>query len=270
MGHPAGGNCGRLLAAALALWWCGPAAGADYCEYGARTVLFLVDRTMAYDENDRRLMSEGVNKIVPRLQTGDRLVVQSITSDYVYGERTFDRCVPGCPTGTNFFSKFVGSCNTVEASADHRRFITGLTGVFRRFLAEEDEYDRSDIVRSVAGITRAIVRMQQREKRAHPDDERDRRLGELYVFTDLLENSDEFPWPTIVTKEPDSLVEYMESRELLPDFQGASITVFGYGRLHDKDRNALNSPTDIRLRRFWSTYFETGGAGSYTIGNRLE
>ena len=270
MGQPAVANCGRVLTLALALSWCGQSASADYCEYGSRTVLFLVDRTMVYDDNDRRLMSEGLNKIVPRLQTGDRLVVQSITSDYVYGERTFDRCVPGCPSGTNFFSKFVGSCNTVEASADHRRFITGLTYVFRRFLAEEDEYRKSDIVRSVSGIIQGIVQMQQREERADPADTRDRRLGELYVFTDLLENSDEFPWPTIVTKEPDSLVAYMKSKDLLPDLQGASITVFGYGRLHDKDRVALNSTTDIRLRRFWSAYFEAGGVGSYTIGNRLE
>lgn len=258
-----------LLTAALALWLFGHSASAsEYCDYGSRTVLLLVDRTMAYDANDKTLMNEGVGKIVPRLKVGDRVVVQSITSDYVYGERKFDRCVPGCPEGTNLIDRYFGQCNTVQANADYRRFRSGLTKVFRAFLSEQAEYRRSDILRSMAGIASAIEQMQQQETR-RADQER-RSLGQVYAFTDLLENSEEFPWPTIVTKQPDDLVDHMGSMGLLPNLQGASVTVFGYGRLHDKERSALNSTTDRRLRRFWSAYFDAGVVGSYRIGNRLE
>ena len=261
---------GGLLVVALAVWLTADSASADseYCDYGSRTVLFLVDRTMAYDTNDKTLMNEGVGKTVPRLTVGDRVVVQSITSDYVYGERKFDQCVPGCPEGTSLIDRYLGQCNTVEANADYRRFRRGLTSVFRGFLSEQVEYRRSDILRSIAGVASAIEQMHRQERR--PADQERRSLRAVYVFTDLLENSEEFPWPAIVTKEPEGLVDYMRSRELLPNLQGASITVFGYGRLHDKERSPLNSTTDLRLRRFWSTYFEAGAAGSHRIGNRLE
>ncbi len=261
---------GGGLLVALAVWLSGDSATADpeYCDYGSRTVLFLVDRTMAYDTNDKTLMNEGVGKIVPRLTVGDRVVVQSITSDYVYGERKFDECVPGCPEGTSLFDRYLGQCNTVAANADYKRFRRSLTNVFRGFLSEQAEYRRSDILGSIAGVSSAVEQMHRQERR--PADQERRSLGDVYLFTDLLENSEDFPWPAIVAKEPAGLVDYIRSRELLPNLQGASITVFGYGRLHDKERSPLNATTDQRLRRFWSTYFEAGAAGSHRIGNRLE
>ena len=235
----------------------------EYCEYGSRTVLFLLDRTMIYDAKDRELISEGVNRILPRLQVGDRFVLQSITSDYVMGDRAFDRCMPGCPSGTSFFSKYLGQCNSVKASADKSRFNAALGDVFRGYLREIAEYGRSDIVRSISEVTRSIAR-----NRGPETIRRD--LGEVYVFSDLLENSEDFPWPTIIAKDPNGLVKEMDSMGLVPDFQGATISVFGYGRLHDRERTALNTITDRRLRDFWSMYFEIGEAGSYSIDNRFE
>ena len=171
---------------------------ANYCEYGTRTILILFDRTMLYDARDQELILESLDEFSGRLKAGDRVVVHTITSDYVYGKKAYDQCVPGCP-GEGLFDKLTTGCSPASAKRDRRNFDGHLALVVAKFLKSSVEYTHSDIIRSIALVSESLSQDQRDDSRGN------RKLSEVHLFSDLLENSVDLPWPTVVTKEPEAL-----------------------------------------------------------------
>ena len=67
------------------------AAKQDYCAEGdGRTVLFLIDRTSAFDEQDKVSFANGVDALFKQLQTGDRLIIHTLTEDFAGSRKIFD------------------------------------------------------------------------------------------------------------------------------------------------------------------------------------
>ena len=91
-----------IAALAVAAAGCVPhtEAALDYCTIAdPRATLLLVDRTTSYNDLDRQILAQGLERIYEGLQPGERMVVQTITHEYAATERVFDQCVPGCPEG---------------------------------------------------------------------------------------------------------------------------------------------------------------------------
>ncbi|MGB5766728.1 MAG: hypothetical protein WBM38_08340 [Arenicellales bacterium] len=69
----------------------------DYCTQGnGRTVLFLIDRTSAFDEQDKISFANGIDVLFKQLQAGERLIIHTLTEDFAASKKIFDACRPGC------------------------------------------------------------------------------------------------------------------------------------------------------------------------------
>ena len=238
------------------------AAGQNYCQYSDRSTLIFVDRTTQYDDVDKELFVRGFERIVSSFQAGDRVSVNTIAGDYSRSERVFDRCVPGCPD-SGVLSWLISTCRSMQARADFSDFRTELARTVRRLLDELQSYKRSDIVRTLARVTQAMSRVRA-------GTEGGRLIGDVFVFSDLLENSDHLPWPGIVRDPPAALTQHLSKLEILPRLTGARVAAFGIGRRHDSERNPLGASDENRLRDAWTAIFKAGGADNVYVGRRLE
>ena len=232
----------------------------DYCSYGSHTRLVLVDRTTSYDDLDKRVFAAGLSKIVDGFETGDRVIVHAITADFVRGERAFDECMPGCPK-KGLLGWLFSECRDLQARADRTSFVRDLAITARGLLDNPREFPRSDIARSIARVTSSIH---------SPVDSANASLGQAYIFSDLIENSTELPWPAIVNSSPQLLVERLTSLGIRPELAGAKVWVFGFGRFHDKERTPLRVDTETKVRNFWTLFLTEGGASEVNIEQNLE
>ncbi len=238
----------------------GQTKGVDYCSYGDHTRLILVDRTTSYDDLDKRVFATGLSKIVDGFETGDRVIIHAITADFVQGEREFDGCVPGCPK-KGLLDWLFSDCRDLVARADRTKFVRDLAINARGLLDNPREFPRSDIARSIARVTSSI---------SNSVDLPNANLRDIYVFSDLIENSTELPWPAIVDSSPQILVERLRGLGVRPELAGAKIRIFGFGRFHDKERTPLQPSTEAKIRDFWMLYLTDGGASQINIEQRLE
>lgn len=238
------------------------AAPQDYCQYGDRTTLIFIDRTTQYDDLDKELFVRGFERIVSTFRAGDRVSVNTIAGDYSQSERVFDRCVPGCPD-SGVLSWVFSTCRSMVARADFSRFRVELASSIRRMLDELRSYERSDIIRTVARVT-------QTASGAQVDTEDARRVRTVFIFSDLLENSSDLPWPKIIRTPPRDLMERLRRDDLLPRLDGARVSAFGIGRNHDRARSPLGAANEKRLRDFWAALLWEGAAEHVYVGRRLD
>ena len=175
-----------VFALLLSIPTVGQSTTVDYCSYGNHASLILVDRTTSYDDLDKNVFAAGL-RIVDGLGTGDRVIIHAIKADFVRGERAFDHCMPGCP------KKGLRLALQCPSRADRTTFVRDLAITARHLLDNPLEFPRSDIARSIARVTSSI---------RSPVDSASPNLVEVYLFSDLIENSTELPWPAIVNSPP--------------------------------------------------------------------
>lgn len=238
------------------------AASQDYCGYGDRSVLIYIDRTTQYDDVDKELFVQGIGRIVASFEPGDRVIVHTIAGDYSESERAFDRCVPGCPD-SGALGWFFDTCRPMQAQKDFTAFRFELAKGIRGMLDDLQSYEHSDIIRTIARVTQAMDGAGKSAGDA-------RQLVQVFIFSDLLENSAHLPWPTVVQGSRDTLLKKLSSQDLLAQLDGARVTAFGIGRNHDPTRSPLSVTTEKRLRDFWTGFFMWSGAKDVYIGRRLE
>lgn len=256
----AGAAGGLALAAALlALTGCddagahaggGPNSRAAYCEYGKNAALFLVDRTTQYDETDQRVMIESIGSVIDSLDTGDRFVLATIDSHYTGSQPLANECKPGCPA-QGALEAVTGGCSGMIAQADLRTFKTQLAEGVRPLATTNEEAKNSDIAGTVAQWTQSPPAGKS--------------FNQVYIFSDMLENSQALPWAKFKTIEPADAITRMTELNRLPSVEGATVRIVGFGRLHDPGRPPLAADQDARFRTFWSDYFKAGGATSVTF-----
>ncbi len=249
-----------LFAFFLSLPIFGQTTRVDYCSYGDHTRLILVDRTTSYDDVDKKVFVTGLSKIVDGFEIGDRVIIHAITADFVQGEREFDGCVPGCPK-KGLLDWLFSDCRDLVARADLTNFVRDLAIEARGLLDNPREFPRSDIARSIARVTSSI---------SNPADLSNAHLEDVYIFSDLIENSTELPWPAIVDSSPQILVERLRGFGVRPELAGAKVRVFGFGRFHDQERTPLRPVTEAKVRDFWKLFLTDGGASQVNIEQRLE
>jgi hypothetical protein len=240
----------------LATWWAcaqpdeARAAGTDYCAQSERSVLFLIDRTTAYDDQDQEVLVDGLERFFKELETGDRLLLYTIGASAADSRRLFDACVPGCPE-EGFLGSLLGSCRAVVARADRQQFTRQLLATLIDLLNKHVDYEASAIletVRAVADTNRAT----------HP--------ARLVIFSDMLENTDLLTFGQLTREGADAALKRVEAQGMVPDLDGIEVDAFGIGRSHVPGRPPLQLSTQRVLETFWEELFRKAGAAQVAIG----
>ena len=239
-----------LAASLLSLAACSPGEGAggafDYCDVGQATSLFLIDRTTQADATDKSVMMESLATVVDGLGSGDRIVVATIGPHYTNTERLVNACKPGCPENQGVVDYMLGQCSAMQAKADERVFMQELVRALEPVTRQAEEAPSSDILRTIAQWTQ------------NPPGGRS--YATVYIFSDMLENSQVLPWQTFKSQSAAESVATAQQYQLVPHLPGAEVRIVGFGRSHDPGRPPLDPDTDLRLRTFWTDYFAEGGA----------
>jgi hypothetical protein len=220
--------------------------GVDYCRFSQNASLFLVDRTTPYDETDRRVVIDSIGAVIEGLGPGDRITVATIGAHYSVSERVIDECKPGCPAANGPLDAFFGGCSPVIAMRDYRAFQARLVARVRPLTATAQEASASDITGTIAQWTR------------RPSGERG--FANIYLFSDMLENSQALPWRTFRDMRTEQALAVVRQYRLAPSVANANVRIVGFGRLHDPGRPPLPADLDLRLRNFWTAYFAAGSA----------
>jgi hypothetical protein len=183
-----------LLAASIA----GSAASAfaqsgsnkEYCSPTGANLIFAIDVTTPYDAKDKELLVRAVGEIFETLHGGDRIVVRTIGASSTASERLVDKCVPRCRAKTTWERMF--SCNEGIILNDTKQVKQLLLQSLKTRLAQFDEQPHSDIIRTIVSISREEGRRDCRQV--------------LYVFSDLIENSDYIPGRAFFTTDTKKLL----------------------------------------------------------------
>lgn len=241
-----------VLALSMLLAACSGPAGSgfvnrtpdDYCTLSNRSTLFLIDRTTTFDAGDQALLTESLGGVVDRLETGDRIIIATISDHYSKTRRLVNACKPGCPAAGGIADEIMGSCSTMKAKQDQQQFMASLAGSLREVINTAEDASGSDIIRTIGHWTGSAS--------AEP-------YTSIVIYSDMLENSDMLAWSKFSTLPEDQLMSIVAEHGAQARTPGTDIRVIGYGRLHDKARSALPAALDARLRGFWNRYFAQGG-----------
>ena len=93
---------------------------------------------------------------------------------------------------------------------------------------------------------------------------------ELYVFSDMLENSGFISLRDLFHSKAAWLVEKAKENNLVPSIRGATVRIFGVGRRHTTGKPELSVAEMQRLTDFWRGYFEAAGAASVEISPKFD
>lgn len=241
-----------VLALALLLPACSGPAGSgfvnrtpdDYCALSDRSTLFLIDRTTRFDAGDQTLLMESVGNVVDRLETGDRIIIATISDHYSKTRRLANACKPGCPEAGGVMDEIAGSCSTMKAKQDQQQFMGSLATSLREVINTAEDASGSDIIRTIGHWTGSAT--------AEP-------YTSIVVYSDMLENSDMIAWSKFSSLPEDELMSIVTEHGALARTPGTDIRIIGYGRLHDEARSPLPAALDAKLRGFWTRYFFEGG-----------
>ncbi len=216
----------------------------DYCQLSERSTLFLIDRTTTFDAGDQTLLTESLGNVVDRLETGDRIIIATISDHYSKTRQLANACKPGCPEAGGVMDEIAGSCSTMKAKQDQQRFMGSLAASLREVITSAEDASGSDIIRTIGHWTGSVT--------AEP-------YTNIVVYSDMLENSDMIAWSKFSSLPEDELMSVVTEHGASAKTPGTDIRLIGYGRLHDEARSPLPAALDAKLRGFWTRYFFEGG-----------
>lgn len=245
-----------LLALAFALLASSPAGAYDvskFCRPDADQVIILVDVTTAFDERSKEQFQRGISAIVSALSPGEQLRIVTIEDSYAASKPLYGGCVPYCPSG--FFDWFFSDCTEgvlrLEKTRQQNEIVAALRG---RLETVTVDLDWSDIVRTIYYAT------EHRIAGAHLD---------LFVFSDLIENSEFMAGRTFWSQKPEKSIAQIKANGFLPDFRDATVRAFGVGRGGSMGRHPLTQDRILALHGFWKHYFDAAQATDAQVSEEL-
>lgn len=226
----------------------------DYCSQGnGRTLLFLIDRTSTFDEQDKVSFANGVDALFNQLQTGDRLIIHTLTEDFAGSKKIFDACRPGC-TEQGLVSGLFSQCRSSVARIDERKYMSDMLTSVKPMIANSEKYDNSEIIETIAFM------MQEYE---------DHRPSQLIIFSDMIEHSRLAKFGRLKEKNIPLLLDKLDGLRLIKPMQGVEVEVFGYGRDHSPQRQGLRPEQKRNIELFWQEYFKRARAADLHLGRDL-
>jgi hypothetical protein len=145
----------------------------SYCKSDGRIALFLIDITTPYDQTDKDIIVKATDKILASLYGGEKIIIRTITDSRTHSEQLIERCIPYC--AAEGFSR-IFLCNDGAIRTDREGVYADIVESLRQRLAKFEETRHSDIVRTVV--------------LAAKEDGVEGRPLSLYIYSDLIENSD--------------------------------------------------------------------------------
>jgi len=224
---------GTLLSTLLVA--CGSEHGErDWCAMGGRGVLVIVDRTTPFTELEQRQIRQSLESIRTGLGQGDRIQISSIEDIFANSLTEDIGCYPKCAPGD-------GNCSGGVELVDQSDFNADLDDAIERVLAQQPEQTSSDVAATIAGASSSFAA--------------DRQITELYVFSDMIENSRHLPSERLFSLPVEETLTIVRESRALPSINGARVRVVGLGRGHQSGRDPITADQMQRLRDFWDAYF---------------
>jgi hypothetical protein len=229
----------------------------DYCDPEAASVVFMLDVTTPYDNIDKSVLRDSALKVFNRLEGGQKLTIVTIEDSFSHSRRLIEACIPYCPSDGSFIDIILSDCTEGVLLQRRRELATHLRDTLDLMLGASAELPRSDIVRTVyyamkgdAGTAPTRV--------------------DLYVFSDMLENSGFITLRDLFGSKTAWLIDKARQDNLVPSIPGAAVRIFGVGRRHSEGKPELTIAEMKRLTDFWRAYFDAAGAASVEISPRFE
>lgn len=217
----------------------------DYCSAEATNIVFYLDVTSAYDDTDKSVLIDGVGRIFATLKGGERLSIRTIEDTFTNSRRLLDTCMPVCEGGFlgDLFSDCTEGLMIEDRKALQRKIVDAIGG---RLSTATAELPYSEIVRTLGVSAKEELRQGRRNL--------------VYIYSDLIENSEYLPGGEFLTAPDGQLIEKLATANLLPDLWEAEVRVFGVGRAGTTDRPALPQDKLQKVMSFWNMYFAACGA----------
>jgi hypothetical protein len=235
-------------------WHSAVAVQQDYCAQGDETaVLFLIDRTSAFDEQDKKIFANGVNVIFKKLDAGDRLIIHTLTEDFSESKKIFDACRPGCRE-QGMMSGLFSQCRASVAKADERKYMRNILTSVKPMISKQEDYPNSEIIETISF-------MAQEYERHKP--------SRLIIFSDMIEHSRLALFGQLKESKIPALLDKLDDLGLIRSMQGVEVDVFGFGRDHSSKRQGLKADKKRNIERFWQAYFKRAGVASFHLGRNL-
>lgn len=243
------------LSAVLALAPDARAADAyDYCSLfpGARTHVFLLDRTARYSDEDQARMARGVSLWFDEtVRPGDRVVVHTVADYVATSLETFNRCVPACPPKGAL--PWYDSCNLDAVEADQAGFrrglLTALDGaVLTQSSPQRDETALVEVIYTAAEKYRPQT---------------------LTIFSDFMEfhprGTGAVNFYKAGARELRDYMAHVGRARLLPDLKAVAVTGYGLRKdIGDRPRQISDSQWSA-VYRFWVRFFQDAGAAGISL-----
>ncbi|MEA3412226.1 MAG: hypothetical protein U9R74_11905 [Pseudomonadota bacterium] len=226
------------------------AAKQDYCEtMKGDTVVFVVDRTEVFDEQDQETFADGIGKLYDSLENGDHLVVHTIAEDHSASRRVFNQCKPGCPD-LSLLDSLIGTCRESRARRDAITFQTDFLESVQPLIRNSEEHPGSAIIETIHTVSAEYG---------------DAGVARMVIYSDLIENSRFGSFHSLSANRGKTTLERVKSSGQVPELKGTEVEVFGFGRNHGRNRKGLSPATMDAVRSFWEELFRTAGANSIDI-----
>jgi len=230
-----------------------PRTNKDYCARDGTNLMLVIDVTTEYDEKDKQLLVRAVSDIFDSLRGGERVVIRTITSSFSTSDRLIDTCIPNC-SARGMLDELL-NCSQGQIVRDTRRVKQDIIRALRRRLENLTEQPRSDIIRTLAQISREEASRGRRKI--------------LYLFSDLIENSEEVTARLFFVTDNSRLIRYFKKYNLIPQLKGVEVRAFGVGRGSTHERSPLPVAQYQKLLDFWNLYFAEAKAASVEISQNM-
>jgi hypothetical protein len=225
-----------------------------YCVETAPNVVFYLDVTTPYDEIDKTTLIDGVAKVIESLAGGERIAIRTIADTFADSAELLDQCMPSCPS-EGFLKDLFSDCTEGVVINLRKQLKSLLVATLSEQMGRSTELKYSEIVRTIS--------------LSASEEYRSGRPNRIFLFSDLIENSEYLPGARFFSTRNDQLLSSIAKDRLAPNLAGAEVQAFGVGRTGDpRNRHALPQEKFEKLVDFWEAYFSLAG-GSLTVQQTL-
>ena len=216
-------------------------------------MIFLIDRTSAFDQQDKESFANGVDVLFRQLQMGERLIIHTLTEDFSDSKKIFDACRPGCGE-QGLVSGLFSQCRASRAKVDERKYVRDVLTSVKPMISTQEKYPNSEIIETVAFL------MQEYEQH---------KPSRLIIFSDMIEHSRLARFGQLGEKNIQPLLDELDRLGLIRPMQGVEVVVLGFGRDHSEQRHGLKAELKRNIELFWQAYFMRAKAKSLHLGRNL-
>lgn len=206
----------------------------------------LIDVTSVYDDRAKHQIQDGFSKIISGLMGGEKVVISTIENSFTASRTIYEGCVPHCDGAT-----IVSNCTEGFLILEKRKQLSKLRNALAKNITQTIDLPNSDIFRTLYFSTK--------------EQQKDPTKLVLIIFSDMIENSDFISGNEFFSSVESSLMAKLSKDDLLPNFMGADIVVFGIGRGGTTGREPLKPNRLSRVRKHWGSYFKMTGAKNVEI-----